>query len=239
MSKKSAPQIIVALDVPSVEAVAPIVETLPAELHWYKVGLELFTAAGPHVIEILKARRKRVFLDLKLHDIPRTVERAVAAASALGVDMLTVHAGGGRTMLAAAAKGAKAAGKTRPKLVAVTVLTSLDQSDLTLLGVRRRVDRHALSLAETAVHAGIDGVVCSVHEAAKMRKKLGKKALLVTPGIRPEGSAAADQKRIATPSYAVASGSNYLVVGRPILAANDPAKAASLIMAEAATAASR
>jgi len=223
-------ELIVALDVPAANLVPGVVRALPAEISLYKVGLELFTAEGPAIVKTLAEQGKRVFLDLKLHDIPRTVARAVTAAGQHRVAMLTVHAGGGRGMLKAAAEAARECGASAPRLLAVTTLTSLAAEDLADLGITRPLREHTLSLGELAVAAGIDGLVCSPLEAAEFRSRLGPKPLLVTPGIRPAGADAGDQKRIATPAAAVRAGADYLVVGRPILEAPDPRAAAEEIL---------
>jgi orotidine-5'-phosphate decarboxylase len=226
------PEIILALDVPKAGDLPPLLQKLPRELSWFKVGLELFTAEGPSVVRTLSADRRNVFLDLKLHDIPRTVANAVTAAGALGASLMTVHAIGGRAMLKAAAEAAAAFGPNRPRLVAVTTLTSLGQDDFNDLGIARTVGDQALRLTELALQSGIDGVVTSVLEAAALRREFGRSPILVTPGIRPAGSDVGDQKRVATPAFAVESGSNYLVVGRPIMEAADPAAATRGIQAE-------
>jgi len=192
------PEIIIALDVPSSDRIPSIVDTLPPSISFYKVGLELFVSEGPKSLDYLRKKNKRIFLDLKLHDIPRTVARAVASAAKHGATLLTVHAAGGREMLKAAAEAAAEHGKSRPRLVAVTTLTSLNTGDLIELGVSRSLLDHTLILGDMAVSAGIDGIVCSPNEAASFRKKLGDTPILVTPGIRPAGADAGDQKRIAT-----------------------------------------
>lgn len=228
----------VALDVSSAKLIQPILNTLPAEVQWCKIGLELFVADGPAAIELVASTGRSVFLDLKFHDIPRTVARAVTSASRHGTRLLTVHASGGRDMLRAAAAAARELAEPRPKLVAVTALTSLDQDDLNDLGVQRPLKAHALALAELALACGIDGLVCSVHEAGEFRDRFGASPIIVTPGIRlraedgaspgqvrPAGAKAEDQKRVATPAAAVRAGANILVVGRPILDAPDPAAA--------------
>ena len=219
------PEIILAIDVPSAAEIKPLLDKLPDQLTWFKVGLELFTAGGPAVLTPFSTRKKHIFLDLKLHDIPRTVANAVTAAAKLGVNLMTVHAIGGRAMLKAAAEAAATFGPNRPRLVAVTTLTSLNQDDFTDLGIHRTVSDQALALTEMALMCGIDGVVTSVHEAPLLRRKFGAGPILVTPGIRPSGTDAGDQKRIATPTIAVEAGSTYLVVGRPIVEAADPFKA--------------
>jgi orotidine-5'-phosphate decarboxylase len=191
-----------------------------------KVGKQLFTAEGPAIVRTLAARGDRVFLDLKFHDIPNTVAQACAAATRLGVWMLNVHAAGGRPMLKAArdAVAATAAeiGVARPLLVAVTVLTSLDQAALHETGIDLDAGRHVLRLAALARDCGLDGIVCSPVEAPSMRSAFGPDFALVTPGIRLAGSAKDDQTRIATPEMAAQGGADYLVIGRPITAAPDP-----------------
>jgi orotidine-5'-phosphate decarboxylase len=226
------PEIILAVDVPSAVEVTPLMNTLSSELTWFKVGLELFTAEGPAVLNLISSRQKKIFLDLKLHDIPRTVANAVTSAGKLGVNLITVHAIGGRAMLQAAAEAAAAFGPGRPRLVAVTTLTSLNQDDFMDLGIHRSVSDQALALTELALASGIDGVVTSVHEAPALRQRFGSAPILVTPGIRPSGADVGDQKRVATPTLAVNAGSTYLVVGRPIVEAADPAQAARAIQLE-------
>jgi len=236
-------ELIVALDVASSRSIREIVRQLPPRIQWYKIGLELFSSEGPEALEPLKAQNKRIFLDLKLHDIPRTVARAVTAVARHGVSMLTVHTSGGPDMLKAAADAAKELGEEAPKLVAVTVLTSLNDADLKALGVSRTTNDQALALGKMAISSGIDGLVCSVHEAAALRENLGADPILVTPGIRlhvsedaptrqvrQSGRQTDDQKRIATPAAAVSGGADYLVVGRPILQAPDPHEAAMQIL---------
>ncbi|MDD5523397.1 MAG: orotidine-5'-phosphate decarboxylase [Kiritimatiellae bacterium] len=224
------PELIIALDVPSSDKIPAIIDALPPAVQFYKVGLELFVAEGPLTFNYLLKSNKKIFLDLKLHDIPRTVARAVASAAKHGVNLLTVHAGGGREMLRAAAESAGEHHKSNLKIVAVTTLTSLNDADLTEIGVSRPLIDHTLALGELAVSAGIDGLVCSPNEASVFRKRLGNKPILITPGIRPAGANAGDQKRIATPEFAVNAGANFLVVGRPILEAPDPRFAAEEIL---------
>ena len=224
------PELIVAVDVPSADKIPTIVNSLPSRVTYYKIGLELFAAAGPEALRFLGENDKRVFLDLKLHDIPRTVARAVEAAAQHNVSLLTVHAGGGRDMLTAAAKAAASLGERAPKLVAVTTLTSLDQADLNELGIQRDLSEHTAALGKLAIDCGIDGLVCSPLEVQAFRTTLGPDPILVTPGIRPAGGDVGDQKRVATPDMAVKGGSSFLVVGRPILEADDPAAAAEIIL---------
>lgn len=226
------PEIILAVDVPSAADVAPLLRKLPDQLVWFKVGLELFSAEGPAVLAPFSQRQKQIFLDLKLHDIPRTVANAVTSAAKLGVNLMTVHAVGGRAMLKAAADAAAAFGPNRPRLVAVTTLTSLNQDDFKDLGIQRTVSDQALALTDMALACGIDGVVTSVLEAPILRQKFGKTPILVTPGIRPSGADVGDQKRVATPAIAVESGSSYLVIGRPIVEAPDPLAVTRAIQAE-------
>ena len=225
-------ELIVALDVASTAEVEQLVDRLGDSVSFYKIGLELFSAEGPDVVKAVKSRGKKVFLDLKLHDIPRTVERAVKSGAALGVDLMTIHAVGGKAMIRAAKDAALSCGSSAPKILPVTVLTSLDQTDLGELGVSREMKAHVEALGRLACENGADGIVCSPKEVANMRAALGPNALLVTPGVRPAGADMGDQKRVATPGQAVQDGSTHLVVGRPILEAADPCAAARAIAAE-------
>jgi orotidine-5'-phosphate decarboxylase len=226
-------RLIVALDTTDLSAAEALVERLAGVVAHFKVGSVLFTAAGPAAVEMVRKRGGRVFLDLKYHDIPATVAGAVEAAARLGVGLLTVHASGGSAMLRAAATVARGAGKDRPRIVAVTVLTSLDRAALHReLGVPVAVEGHAVHLATLAREAGCDGVVASPREAPRLRAILGPDALIVTPGVRPAGVSADDQARTATPAAALRAGADYLVVGRPITGAADPAAAATAILAE-------
>ena len=221
-------ELIVALDVPNAEAMEATLQKMPDFIEWYKVGLEIFCAEGPSALEPLKKRGKKIFLDLKLHDIPRTVGHAVKTAAAHGVNLMTVHAIGGRAMLEEAAKAA-AECENPPKLVAVTTLTSLSQDDFKDLGIERTVSEQALALGRLAISSGIDGMVTSAHEAKVLRAEFPD-ALLITPGIRmPEGDVG-DQKRVATPLYAVEQGATHLVIGRPIVQAEDPSAAAQAML---------
>lgn len=224
------PALIVALDVPTAKEMEETLGRLPDIIEWYKVGLELFCAEGPAVLEPLKKRNKKIFLDLKLHDIPRTVANAVKTAARHGVNLMTVHAIGGRAMLEAAAEAAREC-PNPPKLVAVTTLTSLSLTDFTDLGIHRTVSEQALALGGLAISSGIDGLVTSAHEAGVLRQKFPN-ALLVTPGIRMPDGEAGDQKRVATPAFAVQQGATHLVVGRPILQAENPAVTAAAIFAD-------
>jgi len=228
-------KLVVALDTSEAQEVRRLVQALEGRVGCFKVGLEAFTALGPAIVEELASRGARVFLDLKLHDIPNTVERAAAACARLGVFMFNVHASGGPAMMAAALAGAAAGtppGATRPLVLGVTLLTSLDEQALRELELPGPPAATVLRWALLAERAGLDGVVCSPQELAPLRAALPRRFLLVTPGIRPAGSAAGDQKRIATPAAAVAAGADYLVVGRPITQAPDPARAAEAILRE-------
>ena len=224
--------LIIALDVPNKSEAVRLIRTIGPAADFYKIGLELFCAEGPSVVEEVKGLGKRVFLDLKLHDIPRTVARAVSSCARLGVDLLTLHASGAKAMIEAAREAADAAGPSAPRLLAVTVLTSLDGADLGSLGISRTPAEQVEALGRLAFGAGADGLVCSPREAASLRAALGPKALLVTPGIRPAGGALGDQKRVATPRDAVLAGATHLVVGRPIVEAPDPRAAAEAVAAE-------
>ncbi len=200
---------------------------------WLKIGLEAFIAHGPRLVEEVAGLGTRVFLDLKLHDIPATVERAAANCAACGAAMLTVHAGGGRRMLEAAVAGARSAAVAEPpQVVAVTVLTSLDGHALAELGIDRSPEDLVLAWADVARGAGLSGVVASAREASALRASCGDGFLIVTPGIRPGDAAADDQRRVVTPSEALAAGADVLVVGRPVTRAADPVEAARRILAE-------
>ncbi len=225
-------ELIVALDVSSTVEVEKIMDRLGDAVSFYKIGLELFSAEGPSVVRAVKGRGKRVFLDLKLHDIPRTVERAVKSGAALGADLMTIHAAGGKAMIGAARSAADSCGDGAPKILAVTMLTSLGQSDLDDLGIGREMKTQVTALGLLACANGADGIVCSPQEVSDMRAALNHGTLLVTPGVRPAGADLGDQKRVATPAQAVRDGSTHLVVGRPILEAADPAAAARAIAAE-------
>lgn len=226
--------LIVALDRPSAKEAGIILDKMPESVEWYKVGLELFTADGPAVIAMLHAKKRNIFLDLKLHDIPNTVARAVRAAAGHGVSLLTVHALGGEAMMRAAAEAAQAIGERAPKIIAVTILTSHSQEDLAAIGIQRNMPDQVLALAELALKCGADGLVASVNEARILRDHFGKNFILVVPGIRPAGAENKDQKRAATPAMAVKAGADYLVVGRPIIDATNPHAAANAILDEMA-----
>jgi orotidine-5'-phosphate decarboxylase len=228
-------RLIVALDFPQADAAIEFVDRLDGQPLWVKVGLELFAAAGPSVIEPLLKRGNSVFLDLKFHDIPNTVAGAIRSAAALGVGMMTVHASGGPAMLAAA-KAALEGVSDPPQLLAVTVLTSMDQKQVKAVGVGRTPAKQVELLAKMGIGAGINGFVCSPEEVAALRALTGPGGVLVIPGIRPAGAGVCDQKRIATPADALRDGASYLVVGRPITQAADPAEAADAILREMAAA---
>lgn len=231
-------RLIVALDVPNAAAASVLVDRLDDTCAWFKVGLELFVAAGPAVLEPLLRRGHKVFLDLKLHDIPNTVAGAVRSAASLGVDMLTLHAAGGPAMLAAAHQ-ALAGAAHPPQLLAVTVLTSMDSAQVNAIGVPRSPAEQVELLARMGLHAGLRGFVCSPQEVEMLRALTGPEGVLVIPGIRPAGGEAGDQKRVATPAQALRAGASYLVVGRPVTQASDPAKAADAILDEMAAALAR
>jgi len=223
--------LIVALDVASTAATQKLVQSIGDEAVFYKVGLQLFTAEGPPVVRELVASGKKVFLDLKIHEIPNSAAGAVKSAASLGVDMVTVHAAGGREMLKAAAEAAASAPKP-PLVLAVTVLTSLSGDDLREIGYGGDAKAQALRLARLAQQAGCGGLVASAKEVSELRAELGSGMRLVIPGIRPAGADKQDQQRIATPAEAIRAGADYLVVGRPISAADNPAGAARAIARE-------
>ena len=227
--------IIVALDVPRLDAALELAEQLAPVVGAFKVGKELFTSAGPEVVRGLRAMGASVFLDLKFHDIPNTVAKAVEAAVQLDVQMLTIHACGGIAMMRAAERAAQESaqrlGQPAPLVLGVTVLTSMDGNDLAEIGVEADVAKQVERLARLAAKAGLRGLVCSPLEIAALRQLIPAGMQLVTPGIRPAGSRADDQKRTLTPEEAIAGGANWLVIGRPIYAAEDPRAAAEQILA--------
>jgi orotidine-5'-phosphate decarboxylase len=220
----------VALDLPDEHEALKLVDRLGQTCQWFKVGMELYYAAGNSIVQQLRDRGFNVFLDLKLHDIPNTVAGAVRSVTRAGASLLTIHATGGPAMMHAAAEAACAPGS--PRLLAVTVLTSMDANELAGIGITASPAEQVLRLARLAQASGIDGMVCSPEEVATLRKETGPDTLLVIPGIRPAGSAIEDQKRIATPAQAIAHGASMLVVGRPITRAADPAQAAQAILQE-------
>jgi orotidine-5'-phosphate decarboxylase len=224
----------IALDLPDAKQALAMVDSLGNTCQWFKVGMELYYAAGNSFVHELRNRGFNVFLDLKLHDIPNTVAGAVHSATQAGASLLTIHASGGPAMMTAAAEAASAPGA--PKLLAVTVLTSMDANDLAATGVVATPAEQVLRLAKLAKAAGIDGMVCSAEEVGTLRAELGPQTTLVVPGIRPAGAATEDQRRIATPASAILQGASMLVVGRPITRAANPAAAARAILEEIAQA---
>ena len=220
----------VALDVADSRLALDLVDRLGDSIRWFKVGMELYYATGNSLIDALRSRGYKIFLDLKLHDIPNTVASGVNSLARVGADLLTVHAGGGGAMLAAAAEAAKAPGA--PRLLAVTLLTSMDAAELIGVGVSDTPAEQVMRLARLAKGAGINGLVCSADEVAALRAELGPDALLVTPGIRPAGAPLEDQRRVATPEEAINRGASMVVVGRPITRAPSPADAARAILKE-------
>lgn len=214
-------RIIVALDYADAESALAVARTLDPAQCRVKVGKELFTASGPAVVDALQKLGFEVFLDLKFHDIPNTVAAACRAAARLGVWMVNVHASGGERMMIAAREALEQSVQ-RPLLIAVTVLTSMGADELKAIGMQGTPQEMVMRLAEMTQKCGLDGVVCSAREAAMLRQQLGGRFCLVTPGIRPAGSAADDQTRIMTPAEAIAQGSHYLVIGRPVTQAKDP-----------------
>ena len=222
-------RIIVALDLPTSDEALALVRQLSSHAGLFKIGLQLYTAAGPEVVRAVRGLGGRVFLDLKLHDIPNTVRRAVESAGSLGVEMLTLHLSGGRAMIEAAV------GAAAPEmlLLGVTVLTSANDATLREIGVVSAMEEQVLRLAQLGVESGIQGFVASPHELAPLRTAHGAKIEIVTPGIRPAGSPAGDQKRTMTPAEALKAGADFLVIGRPITAAPDPRAALEQIVTDA------
>ncbi len=229
MTKKTT--LISALDLPELDQALAMVDRIGPQVEWYKVGKQLFTHYGPQVLQELKARNKKVFLDMKYHDIPNTVAHAIRSGALVGGDIIDVHAFGGPAMLEAAAQAMR---ETGTRVIAVTVLTSMDQAQLEAVGIQATPQEQVLRLAKLARQAGLSGVVCSALELPLLRKELGDDFLTVVPGIRPAGADAGDQKRIMTPRQAREAGADFIVVGRPILAAPDPAQAAEKILQELA-----
>lgn len=224
--------VIVALDYPNRKQAEAMAAQLDPARCRLKIGKELFTRAGPELIRELNARGFEIFLDLKFHDIPNTTASAVAAAADLGVWMVNVHASGGPIMMSAAREALVPFGKNAPLLIAVTVLTSMDATQLQAIGVSATPEQHVLRLARLAQQCDLDGVVCSAQECAMLRNELAHPFALVTPGIRPASSSSDDQIRIATPATARANGSDYLVIGRPITRAENPMNALAAILDE-------
>ncbi|BEU87996.1 orotidine-5'-phosphate decarboxylase [Selenomonas sp. TAMA-11512] len=229
-------RLIVALDVSAMDEVKKLVEEIGDTVVYYKVGMELFYAVGAEVITYLKGQGKKIFLDLKLHDIPNTVAKSLRVLTSLGVDMINVHATGGAEMMKKAAAAIQDEAVNRgiepPKIVAVTILTSTSKEQWKEMGYQVDLDTHVIHLAKLAQRAGLDGVVASPMEAQTIRETCGKDFLIVTPGVRPIGAAINDQSRITTPSIALESGSTHLVVGRPIYTAMNPRHASENILKE-------
>jgi|ERR1700730_1716211 len=225
---RSADQIIVALDVPSKGDALRLVEQLRGQISFFKIGLQLYTAEGPEIVRAIVASGAKVFLDLKLHDIPNTVARAVESAASLGVQLLTIHLSGGSEMIRAAVS----ARKGKMSILGVTVLTSATQETLNEVGIAEKMDEQILRLGHLGVSAGIDGLVASPFEATFLRAEFGDKIKIVAPGIRPRGSEAGDQKRFMTPREALKAGADYLVIGRPITKDANPTEAARKILDE-------
>lgn len=230
MSKLAPPRIVVAMDYNNARDCLAMARQLSPEQCRLKVGKELFTAAGPNLVEQLMTMGFQVFLDLKFHDIPNTTANAVKAAAELGVWMVNVHASGGERMLLETRERLETLSGPRPLLIGVTVLTSMDESELRALGVARTPLEQVRHLAQLSQRCGLDGVVCSALEAADLRARLGDAFCLVTPGIRPVDSPQDDQKRTMTPAEALAAGSDYLVIGRPITRSADPAASCRAIV---------
>ncbi|MCD8175301.1 MAG: orotidine-5'-phosphate decarboxylase [Phascolarctobacterium sp.] len=229
-------RLIVALDFPTSEEAKECMRELGESVSYYKVGMELYYAAGNEIISFLKQEGKKVFLDLKLQDIPNTVAHAMTVLSFLGTDMLNLHAIGGRKMMFEAAAAVREAsvkeGKNPPKLLAVTVLTSIDKTQFADLNYKNTIAEQVIALASLAKEAGMDGVVASPKEAAAIRKACGKDFLIVTPGVRPVGAALDDQSRVATPVAALKNGATHIVVGRPVTKAENRRAAAEAIASE-------
>jgi orotidine-5'-phosphate decarboxylase len=224
----SAEKIIVALDVATEREALNMVSRLHDQISWFKVGLQLYTAAGPNVVCQIAQTGAKVFLDLKLHDIPNTVAGAVVSAATLGIDMLTIHLGGGETMARAAVEAAKG----RLTILGVTVLTSQTEETLVSIGINESVAEHVRRLATLGLRCGIGGLVASPQEAAMLRKQFPGTIKIVTPGIRPSWAVTGDQKRVTAPRAAIEAGADYLVIGRPITADPDPSRALQRLLDE-------
>lgn len=222
--------IVVALDFDDANKAFDLAKLISPQDCRLKVGKELFSLAGPDLVRALQAQGFDIFLDLKFHDIPNTVAKALKATAELGVWMVNVHASGGRRMLEAAREAIPSGEESSPLLIAVTVLTSMDQSDLLSIGCENTPEQQALLLANLASECALDGVVCSAKEAVTMKQEIGANFKLVTPGIRPAHTDSGDQRRVMTPQQAISAGSDYLVIGRPITQASDPAKALQSIL---------
>ena len=227
-AKNARDRLIIALDVPDAERALAMARELAGEISFFKIGLQLYTAAGPEIVRAISATGARVFLDLKLHDIPNTVAKAVEAAAKLDVAMLTIHLSGGRRMIEAAVASCPA----NLLLLGVTVLTSSDETTLRETGVDSAVEQQALRLAQLGTAAGIRGLIASPHELRSLRAQLGKDVAIITPGVRPAWAAADDQKRFTTPRQAIDDGADFLVIGRPVTANAEPREAVRKIIAE-------
>lgn len=221
-------RIIIALDVSTIKELERLLDTLSPHIKIFKVGMELFYSCGPKAVDVIKKYDKEVFLDLKFYDIPNTVRASAQAVTRLGVYMFNVHASGGIDMMKAGLEGAEEEserlGIDRPKILGVTILTSMDAKTLLEAGIEKSPEEQVLKLASLAKEAGLDGVIASPQEAMLVRKNIGKDFLIVSPGIRLDGEEKEDQKRIATPKKAIASGADYIVIGRPITKAKDPVR---------------
>ena len=230
-------QLIVALDVENIAAANRLITTLSDDVRWFKIGKQLFTAVGPDSVQLLRETKKNIFLDLKFHDIPNTVAGAVASATKIGANLINMHASGGLEMMRAAAeaaeKQASELGIPKPTLLGVTVLTSVDESNFQRdFDTQRKLEDQVAYLAELSQRAGLDGVVASPLEIGLIRKVCGDEFVIVTPGVRPAWAASNDQQRVMTPGEAIDAGADYIVVGRPITAADNPRKAAQTILQE-------
>lgn len=218
-------QLILALDLEDKSKALNLLDQLENSLTWVKVGLQMFTQYGPQLLDEIAAKNYKIFLDLKLHDIPNTVASAIKSLSSSPVEMMTLHASGGTEMIAAA-KQARDDSPSKAKLIAVTILTSFNTELLAQVGITTPIPKQVARLGSLSINSGADGLVCSPHEISTLRENLGENPLLITPGIRPKGSDTGDQKRIMTPSEAAELGSSFIVVGRPILKAENPQQAA-------------
>jgi orotidine-5'-phosphate decarboxylase len=229
-------RLIVALDVDTKEKAFGLVEKLKSEVSIFKIGSELFTSCGPDIVTVVRKSGCGIFLDLKFHDIPSTVVKAVVAATRLGVSILNLHASGGYDMMKRAREAVAIEAEKlkieKPKLIAVTVLTSMDENSLKNIGIDDSMEKQVLRLAKLAKDASLDGVVASPSEVNLIRREMGGEFIIVTPGVRPEWAVANDQKRTATPKRAILNGATYIVVGRPIVEAQDPLAAAKRILEE-------
>jgi orotidine-5'-phosphate decarboxylase len=227
---KPADRIIVALDVATKKEALALVDQLREQISFFKVGLQLYTAEGPEIVRAIRATGAKIFLDLKLHDIPNTVAKAVESAARLGVEMLTIHLCGGEAMIRAAVS----ARQRELLLLGVTVLTSADEQTLRQIGIPDKIDDQVLRLAKLGVQKGVDGIVASPHEITTLRREFGDKTKIVVPGIRPRGSESSDQKRVMSPREAIHTGADYLVIGRPIIADSKPRDATRRILEDIA-----